>query len=505
MTKKFPESIGEADLAVCSSGISGLDEILCGGLPRDCFFLVEGDPGAGKTTLALQFLLDGVRRGKRALYVTLSEARGELVNVAKSHGWSLDGIELLEMSAIENFLQPEAQTSVFHPSEFELNKVSELLLERIRKINPVRAVFDSLSEFRLMAGTPLRYRRQLLLLKREFASHKSAVLLLDDKMDRNRLGSDPHILSLSHGVLELEQLSPIYGASRRRLRVLKMRGRKFREGYHDYIIETGGLRVFPRLVAAEHRGNFKHESVSSGLEEFDALLGGGVDRGTTTLILGAAGTGKSTITLQYAAEMAKNGNKGMLFMFDETKDVMLIRAKELGLKLEKHVASGMITVNQVDPAELSPGEFANRIRTGVDAGCKLVVIDSLNGYLNAMPGEQYLANQLHELCAYLNQHGVVTMLVLAQHGLLEVMPTQVDLSYLADTVLMLRFFESQGEIKQALSVIKKRTGPHERTIREFKMERGKGIRVGPPLKEFQGVLSRAPAFLGRRDKMMKPA
>lgn len=489
---------------MCSSGISGLDEILCGGLPRGAFFLVEGDPGSGKTTLALQFLMEGVRRGESTLYVTLSEARDELVSVAKSHGWSLDGIEILEMSAIESFILPETQTTVFHASEIELKKVSQLLLERTRKVNPVRAVFDSLSEFRLMAGSPLRYRRELLALKREFARHKSTVLLLDDKMDRNRLGSDPHILSLSHGVLELEQLSPDYGASRRRLRVLKMRAVKFREGYHDYVIETGGLRVFPRLVAAEHRGISNAEPVPSGLKELDALLGGGLDCGTTTLILGAAGTGKSTISMQYALEMARRGEKGLMFAFDETREVMLHRAKTIGLDLEPLVSRGIVTVQQVDPAELSPGEFAHRIRNGVDAGAKLVVIDSLNGYLNAMPGEAYLVNQLHELCAYLNQRGVLTILILAQHGMLETTPSHLDLSYLADTVLMLRFFEAQGEVRQAISVIKKRTGGHERTIREFKLEAGKGIRVGRPLTEFRGLLTRSPAFIGGTGEMMNP-
>ena len=502
-----PENAGPGDWesAVCKTGVPGLDEILSGGVPCNSFLLIEGDPGSGKTTLALQFLMEGVRRGERTLYITLSEARQELINVAHSHGWSLDGIELLEMSSIESLIQPEAQTTVFHPAELEMGKVSQLLVERTRKLKPTRVVFDSLSEFRLLAGNSLRYRRQLLALKAEFAASKTTTLLLDDKMEKYRAGSDPHILSLSHGVVEMEQLSPDYGVSRRRLRVLKLRGVKFREGYHDYIIETGGVRVFPRLVAAEHHVQFKREPIASGVKELDALLGGGVDRGTTTLILGAAGTGKSTISMQYARVMAERGEKGMMFAFDETRDVMLSRAKSLGLDLEKHIASGTLTVQQVDPAELSPGEFANRIRQEVEAGCKLVTIDSLNGYLNAMPGERYLANQLHELCAYLNQKGVATLLVLAQHGLLETKSTPVDLSYLADTVVMVRFFENQGEVKQAISVIKKRTGSHERTIREFKLELGKGIRVGRPLTEFQGVLTGAPTFHGKAGEMLNTA
>ena len=489
----------------CPSGIQGFDDILCGGLPRDCFHLIQGDPGSGKTTLALQFLLEGLRRGEKVFYITLSETKKELLRVAESHGWSLDGIPLLELSAIESLLRPEAQTTVFHPSEMELTKVTELLLDEAKKAAPARVVFDSLSEFRLIAETPLRYRRQLLNLKQQFARYRSTVLLLDDKMDSSTLGSDPHVLSLTHGVVEMEQLSPDYGASRRRLRVLKMRGVKFQEGYHDYNIQTGGLRVFPRLIAAEHHTEFKREAVSSGLPEFDELLGGGLDRGTTTLILGQAGTGKSTLAMQYAAKMAIQGERAMFFAFDETRDMMLARAQALRLNLAEHVESGAVAVEQVDPAEISPGEFAFRILRGVEAGCKLIVIDSLNGYLNAMPGEKYLNNQLHELSSYLNQQGVITVFILAQHGLVAAAEAPVDLSYLADTVVTLRFFEASGEVKQALSVIKKRSGYHEKTIREFKLQAGKGIRIGRPLKEFQGVLTGVPTFHGTAGEMMKPS
>jgi circadian clock protein KaiC len=342
----------------------------------------------------------------------------------------------------------------------------------------------------------------LLNLKRHFAQHKSTVLLLDDKMDRGLIGTDPHVLSLSHGVVEMEQLSPDYGTSRRRLRVLKLRGVKFREGYHDYTIETGGLRVFPRLVAAEHYARIEYEPVSSGIKELDELFGGGLDRGTTTLILGTAGTGKSTLALQYASQMASKGDRGILFAFDETRAIMLARARALGLGLEEHVDNGMVTVQQVDPAEISPGEFAARIRTAVDDGCKLLVIDTLNGYLNAMPGEKYLNNQLHELVSYLNYKGVVTILILAQHGLVAAAESPVDLSYLSDTVVSLRFFEAAGEVKQSLTMIKKRSGQHEKTIREFKLEPGRGLRVGPPLREFQGVLTGIPVFHGGKGQMM---
>ncbi len=485
------------------SGVEGLDDILAGGLPGGCFYLIQGDPGSGKTTLALQFLLEGKRRGENVFYITLSETKQELERVADSHGWSLDGIPMLELSAIESLVRPEAQTTVFHPSEIDLNHVTQLLLDQVRKTKPVRVVFDSLSEFRLMAETALRYRRQLLGLKQEFGRCNSTVLLLDDKMDKAGIRTDPHIMSLSHGVIEMEQLSPDYGISRRRLRIFKLRGIRFREGWHDYSILTGGLRVFPRLIAAEHHTGFEREPASSGIQELDSLLGGGLDRGTTTLILGAAGTGKSTLALQYATHFASRGEPAMVFTFDETVGIMRARARSLGLSLDQHIEKGLLTAAQVDPAELSPGEFAVRVQQGVKAGAKLVVIDSLNGYLNAMPGEQYLSNQLHELASYLNQQGVVTIIIMAQHGFVAALHAPVDLSYLADTVVALRFFEASGEVKQALSVIKKRSGHHEKSIREFRLEAGKGIRIGEPLKDFHGILGGLPVFRGSAERMLK--
>ncbi|UWZ82598.1 ATPase domain-containing protein [Occallatibacter riparius] len=488
---------------ICSTGLQGLDAIINGGLPSNCFYLVQGDPGSGKTTLALQFLFEGRRRGEPVLYITLSETRDELEKVATSHGWSLEGIPLLEFSAIESLTQPESQTTVFHAAEMELSKVTKLLRDEIAKHRPKRLVFDSLSEFRLLAETPLRYRRQLLNLKQDLARQGSTVLLLDDKMDSNRIGSDPHVLSLTHGVIEMEQLSPDYGKSRRRLRVMKMRGVGFSEGYHDYIIETGGIRVFPRLIAADHHVDFKQESVSSGCAPLDELLGGGLDRGTTALIMGPAGTGKSTLALQYACSMAERGEHSLLFTFDETRQTMLARADALGLGLVEHIRNGLIQVQQVDPAEISPGEFAGRIQDGVEKGARMVAIDTLNGYLNAMPGEQYLANQLHELSAYLNQQGILTIFTLAQHGVVSTLESPVDLSYLADTVLSLRYFESAGAMKKAIAVMKKRSGRHEQTIREFALRTGKGIRIGGPLTEFQGILTGVPQFRGSLEQIMQ--
>ena len=491
------------DEARCPSGITGLDDILGGGLPANCFYLVQGNPGSGKTTLALQFLLEGVRAGESVFYITLSETQAELLKVARSHDWSLDSIPLLELSAIESLLRPEARTTVFHPSEVELSKITSLLVEHIAKFKPARVVFDSLSEFRLIAETPLRYRRQLLSLKQEFTKYGTTVLLLDDKMGNPGMIGDPHVLSLTHGVIEMEQLSPDYGRSRRRMRVTKMRGVQFSEGYHDYTIVKGGLQIFPRLIAGEHRVPYRRESISSGIAGLDQLLGGGMDRGTTTLILGPAGSGKSTIAVQYAVQMAGNDEPAAIFAFDETLEILTNRAQSLGLPFKEHLESGKLQARQIDPAEISPGEFVWSVRQCVEAGCKLIVIDSLNGYLNAMPGEKYLTNQLHELTTYLNQQGVVTILVMAQHGSVSALEAPADLSYLCDTVINMRYFEAAGEVRQSIAVTKKRSGNHERSIREFMIGRdGQGVRIGETLKDFHGLLTGIPKFQGKTDKMM---
>jgi circadian clock protein KaiC len=483
----------------CTTGVEGLDDVLAGGLPVNRLYLVQGDPGVGKTTLALQFLLEGARQKERGLYITLSETKEELNEVANSHGWSLDDIEVMELSAIEGELLQEAQNTLFHPSEVELNRTTQRVLDEVDKTKPVRLVFDSLSEMRLLAETALRYRRQMLALKQFFSGRKITVLLLDDRTSGE---SDLQIQSIAHGVLGLEKLPLDYGVERRRLKVVKMRGLKFRGGYHDFIIESGGLRVFPRLVAAEHHTKFQRESISSGLPALDALVGGGLDRGTSTLFLGPAGTGKSTLAMQYAMAMAEKGEHVVLYSFDEGLGTLIARAHETGMDIQKHVDSKKISLVQVDPAELPPGEFAWRIRQAVtQAHARLLIIDSLNGYMNAMPNEKFLSIQMHELLSYLGQQGVLTILTMAQHGLMGLMNSPADLSYLADTVILMRYFEAMGSVKKAVSVIKKRSGYHESTIREYQINQ-QGIQVGEPLKEFQGVLTGVPSFFGQAGQIL---
>ena len=475
-----------------ATGIQGLDEILCGGLTPYRLYLIEGVPGSGKTTLAMQYLLEGARNGESVLYVTLSETEEELRAMAKSHNYSLDGITIRELVPPEESLQPAEQYTMFHPAEVELSETTRTILADVERLKPTRLVFDSLSELRLLAGDPLRYRRQLLALKQFFRGRRCTVLLLDDLTSSGR---DLQVQSIAHGVVLLEQLLPEYGSDRRRLRVLKHRGRRFRGGYHDYLIDTGGLVVYPRLVAAEHRHDIDAQKYSSGIAAIDKLLGGGLERGTSTLIVGAAGTGKSTLSAQFCAAAAERGQCSAMFVFDESKATLLTRMQSLGSVLGRHVDEGRVNIHQVDPAELTPGEFAYRIRREVEEnGATVIVIDSLNGYLNAMPGERYLTIHLHELLMYLGEKGVATILIGAHQGLIgQQMQTPVDASYLADAVILMRYFEARGEVRQAISVVKKRGGAHERTIREFGMERG-GIRVGEPLREFRGVLTGVPVY-----------
>lgn len=480
----------ESAAAPSATGTPGLDQILGGGFPPNRLYLVEGDPGSGKTTLALKYLIEGAKRGEAGLYVTLSETKDEIQEVATSHGWSLEGIDLVELVASEESLTPDAQYTMYHPSETELGETTKAVLDEVQRVKPKRVVFDSLSEMRLLAQNPLRYRRQILALKQFFAGRKSTVLLLDDKTSDE---SDLQVRSIAHGVLTLEQLSPEYGAERRRLRVVKLRGRPYRGGYHDFTIVKGGLNVFPRLVAADHHGEFEHEKVNSGLAPLDALLGGGLDRGTSTLIMGPAGSGKSSIAVQYVVAAARRGERAAIFTFDESRGTLLTRSAALGVDLRPQIEAGQVMVQQVDPAEMSPGEFVQNVRSCVEEeGCRIIVIDSLNGYMNAMPEERFLTIQLHELLTYLGQKGVTTIMVVAQHGLMgNAMQSPVDVSYLADSVILTRYFELKGRVKKAISVVKKRSGAHEETIRELRVGEG-AIRVGDPLDNLWGVLTGVP-------------
>jgi circadian clock protein KaiC len=482
------------DLPRISTGSDGLDGILGGGFDANRMYLYEGRPGTGKTTIALQFLLKGTLAGERVLYISLSETKRELTVVAKRHGWSLEGVDIFELVPPETTLDPERELTVFHPAEMELSETTNLIFKQVERINPSRVVLDSLSELRLLAQNPLRYRRQVLALKHFFTNRNCTVVLLDDLSSSQ---DDLQLHSIAHGVVMLEQLAIDYGAERRRLRVIKMRGIRFRGGYHDFTIEKGGLRIFPRLVAAEHHKPFAREFTPSGNAELDQLLGGGLERGTNALLIGAAGVGKSSLALTYAIAAAERGEHAVFFAFDEGRGTVEGRARTLGLPLEKHIASGHVRFQQIDPAELSPGEFAANVRKSVEAdNARVVIIDSLNGYLNAMPDERFLILQMHELLTFLAQQGVLTILVLAQHGLVGPMDTPLDISYLSDAVLMLRYFELDGTVRRALSVVKKRSGNHEHTIREFRLS-SDGITLGPPLKDFSGIFSGNPRYTGR--------
>jgi circadian clock protein KaiC len=483
-------SAPRAKLPPMSTGIAGLDEVLHGGLTPHRLYLVEGVPGSGKTTLGMQFLANGASAGEPVLYVTLSESREELEDIADSHGWSLQGISVRELIPSERSLEPDDQYTVFHPSEVELTETTSLLLKDVEELKPKRVVFDSLSELRLLAGNPLRYRRQILALKQFFSGRGCTVMMLDDLTSTDR---DLQVQSIAHGVIALDQLVPEYGGDRRRLRVVKFRGKVFRSGHHDYTIRTGGLEVFTRLVASEHRREFASGRLSGGIPEIDQLLGGGIEFGTSTLITGAPGTGKSTLTVQFASAAAERGIKSAMFIFDESRSTLLSRAQGMGLPLAQQVDAGLVSIQPVDPAELSPGEFAHAIRKAVQVdGVRVLVIDSLNGYLNATPEERFLTIQLHELLMYLGQMGVATIIVSAHQGLIGPnMVSPVDASYLADAVLLLRYYEAEGEVRQALSVVKKRGGAHERSIRDFRLSE-KGVHIGEPLRRFRGVLTGVP-------------
>lgn len=476
------------------TGIEGLDDILGGGLTPYRLYLIEGMPGSGKTTLAFQFLIEGVRKGEPVLYVSLSETEEEIRAIAASHGWSLEGVAIRELIPSEEALAPGAQNTMFHPSEVELGETTEKILADVERVKPTRIVFDSLSELRLVAGNALRYRRQILALKRFFAGRNCTVLLLDDLTSESR---DQQVQSIAHGAILLQHAIPKYGPQRRQLSVTKFRGSDFRGGFHDYAIRHGGLDVFPRLIAAEHRRDSSRERLGSGIKELDQLLGGGLERGTSTLISGAPGSGKSTIAALFAAASAARGEHASMFIFDESINTLTSRMEGFGVNLNRHLESGHLEITPVDPAELSPGELVHRLRATIARNCtSVVVIDSLNGYLTSMPDEDFLIVQLHELLAFLGHRGIASLLVGAQKGLIGNMISAVDVSYLADAVILLRYYEAGGAVHQAISVVKKRGGEHERTIRELVMEKG-SLTVGEPLRNLRGILTGVPESLNK--------
>ncbi|HVU33045.1 MAG TPA: ATPase domain-containing protein [Opitutaceae bacterium] len=492
----MPRSASPA--APSSTGIPGLDLILRGGLPSQRLYLIRGMPGTGKTTLAMQFLLTGLARGERVLYIALSETREEITEVARSHDWDLRRMEIFELSALESQIAEESQNTIFHPAEIELNKTTELILRQIESVKPHRLVIDSVSELRLLSDSGLRYRRQMLSFKQYFAGQKITALLLDDHGAQE---GDLHVQSIAHGVITLELTQSDYGSERRRVRVSKLRGVPFVGGYHDADIVTGGLRVFPRLIAAEHRMKFKRRRLVSGIDGLDALLGGGLPYGNSCLFLGPAGAGKSTIALQFVHQAARKGEKALVCLFDENTRTVLIRSRSVNLPLEQDLTDGRVELMQIDPAELAPGQFLELVRKRIEAGVKVVTIDSLNGYMQAMPDARFLIVQLHELLSYLGNLGILTIMTIAQHGLVGDMLSPVDLTYLADAVVLLRFFEERGRMRKAISVVKNRIGFHESTIRELAIDK-RGVRVGLPLDAFQGVLTGVPEFTGSREQML---
>jgi circadian clock protein KaiC len=483
-----------------ATGVEGLDEILAGGLQRGRVYLIEGSPGTGKTTIATQFLLAGAKEGEKGLYITLSETEDELRESAASHGWKFeDPVDVFELVPPESLLDEDQQQSLLYSSDLELGETTKRIFEAVEKQNPSRVIVDSLSEIRLLAQSSLRYRRQVLALKHYFAQNGATVVMLDD------LTSDTHdktVHSVAHGVIRLEELAPDYGADRRRMRVIKYRGQSFRGGYHDMIIKTGGVTVFPRLVSAEHRREFSREALPSNSVELNTLLGGGIERGSSTLVLGPAGTGKTLLTLSFAVQAIERGETAAMFIFDEEMGLLFQRAKGLGFDLATLKDSGKLIIEQVDAAELAPGEFAQRVRSCVEEhSARTVVIDSLNGYQAAMPEEKQLILHMHELLQFLNRQGATTFLTVAQHGLVGDMRAPVDVTYLADTVILLRYFEAMGRVRRAISVIKKRTSGHEDTIREYRIGKG-GIMLGPPLMNFQGVLRGVPEMIGVEEALM---
>jgi circadian clock protein KaiC len=478
--------------AFISTGIAGLDNVLGGGLTRDRLYLVEGDPGAGKTTLALQFLAEGAARGETVLYITLAETEVELRAVAEAHGMSLQGVTVHEVIPDESLLDPGEQYTVLQPSEVELGETNSMIIKLVEELNPTRVVLDSLSELQLLSGSPLRYRRHVLALKQYFAKRSCTAILLDDKTS---VQGDQQVRSVAHCVISLQHTDSEYGAERRLVRILKYRGVAFRRGPHDYSILTGGIVVYPRIVAAESRELTRRAQVGSGLAALDMLLGGGIEEGSSTLISGPPGTGKSSVAVQFVKAMTDRGQRAAMFLFEESFNMLLNRSEGIGNDLRTPYESGLLTVHQIDPAEMSPGEFAHAVCGAADKGARVIVIDSLNGYLNAMPEASFLNTHLHEVLTYLGQRGVASFLVGVQQGIVGNMSTGIDVSYMADNVLILRYFEAQGAVQKAVSVFKKRGSAHETTLRRFDIT-SRGIVVGPVLSNFQGILTGVPMILG---------
>lgn len=482
-----------------STGIAGLDFILKGGLPKNRLYLLQGNPGTGKTTMGLQFLLEGEAKGETGLYITLSESREELIAVGKSHDWNLEKLNLHDLTVSGDSLRDDSRYTVFHPSEVELDETTKAILNEVERVNPTRVVFDSLSEMRMLASEPLRFRRQILALKQYFIGRQCTVMLLDDLTVQS---SQRQLESIAHGVISLEYVPSEYGKQRHSLRVVKMRGVNFQSGSHDFNIETGGIRVFPRLGSSEIVKPFKRGTIKSDSTDLEQLLGG-LDYGTSTILTGPAGIGKSTMALMYACNAAASGERSVIYLFDEIADTLFTRTTALNLDVKKYVEAGLIKIRQIKLAELTPGELAHMVSQEVEKNdVRVVVIDSVNGYLMSTPQERFLTMQFHELLGYLNNHGVVSILVVGQYGMVGNMRSPIDMSYLADTVVLLRYFEAGGEVRQAISVLKKRTGKHERTIREFRIDTG-GIHLGPPLKEFRGVLTGVPVYHGDGDGLME--
>jgi circadian clock protein KaiC len=481
-----------------STGIEGLDFILRGGLPKNRLYLVQGDPGTGKTTLGLQFLLEGARKGETGLYITLSESKEELVAVGRSHGWSLDNLNIFDLTVSADSLTGDSSYTIFHPAEVELDETTKAVLEEVERVNPARIIFDSLSEMRMLASEALRFRRQILALKQYFMGRNSTVMLLDD---RTTDFTDRQLESIAHGVINLEYIPTEYGRQRHTLQVQKVRGVKFQSGSHDFNIETGGLVVFPRLDAAPSEPSFEHGTITSNVEGLEKLVGG-LDYGTSTILTGPAGIGKSTMALMYVYDAALRGERSAMYLFDENVETLFKRASALGMDIRDFVDAGVISVRQIKLAELTPGELAHMVSREIEqSGARVVVIDSVNGYLMSTPREKFLTMQFHELLSYMNSRGVVSILVVGQYGLIGNMEAPIDMSYLADTVVLLRYFEAGGAVRQAISVLKKRTGRHERTIREFRIGQG-GIEIGKPLRDFHGVLTGVPVYHGKGEGLM---